>query len=261
MRKEICLSHNNCLHSAKETLRQKKNKERKEWKKETNKKEKKLLWIKFCNNMIFACIVLLSWFLKRLQHWWFLNPLRLAGKPFQLPAGVTLFKILVTSSALIFRPCSVKVCSLFLICFCNDYWREWEVKTPTPKASRCMWEKDLWYPGQHACIHVFRKIIIINYCLLSLGYCSRADTFLRRGTGDVSMIEESQNLSLFLANQNKITFLLKEGLETIQGYEDVLADVLNQSVRLHESNMYITPTEKHLLLKVCYSQARSSIPL
>ncbi|CAH3019681.1 unnamed protein product [Porites evermanni] len=81
-------------------------------------------------------------------------------------------------------------------------------------------------------------------------FYKRADTFLRRGTGDVSMIEESQNLSLFLANQNKITFLLKEGLETIQGYEDVLADVLNQSVRLHESNMYITPTEKHLLLKV-----------
>ena len=101
----------------------------------------------------------------------------------------------------------------------------------------------------------------INNCLLFLGCCFRADTFLRRGTGDVSMIEESQNLSLFLANQNKITFLLKEGLETIQGYEDVLADVLNQSVRLHESNMYITPTEKHLLLKVCYSQAGSSIPL
>lgn len=86
--------------------------------------------------------------------------------------------------------------------------------------------------------------------MLFWGYCFRADTFLRRGTGDVSMIEESQNLSLFLANQNKITYLLKEGLETIQGYEDVLADVLNQSVRLHESNMYITPTEKHLLLKV-----------
>ena len=50
---------------------------------------------------------------------------RLAGKPFQLPAGVTLFKVLVTSSALIFRPPSVKACSLFLIiCFCNDYWRE-----------------------------------------------------------------------------------------------------------------------------------------
>lgn len=83
----------------------------------------------------------------------------------------------------------------------------------------------------------------------------RADTFLRRGTGDVSMIEESQNLSLFLANQNKITFLLKEGLETIQGYEDVLADVLSLSARLHEGNMYITPNEKHVLLKVSCSGA------
>ena len=80
----------------------------------------------------------------------------------------------------------------------------------------------------------------------------RADTFLRRGTGDVSMIEESQNLSLFLANQNKITFLLKEGLEAIQGYDDVLADVLILCVRLYESNMYITPNDKHVLLKVLY---------
>ncbi|KAK2551270.1 Cytoplasmic FMR1-interacting protein 2 [Acropora cervicornis] len=81
-------------------------------------------------------------------------------------------------------------------------------------------------------------------------FFKRADTFLRRGTGDVSMIEESQNLSLFLANQNKITLLLKEGLEHVQGYEDVLADVLNMFVRLFESNMYITPNEKHVLLKV-----------
>ena len=53
----------------------------------------------------------------------------------------------------------------------------------------------------------------------------------------MSMIEESQNLSLFLANQNKITLLLKEGLEKIQSYEDVLADVLNLFVRLFENNM------------------------
>ena len=68
----------------------------------------------------------------------------------------------------------------------------------------------------------------------------------------MSMIEESQNLSLFLANQNKITFLLKEGLETIQGYDDVLADVLTLCVRLYEGNLYITPNDKHVLLKVHY---------
>jgi cytoplasmic FMR1 interacting protein len=79
---------------------------------------------------------------------------------------------------------------------------------------------------------------------------SRADTFLRRGTGDVSMIQESQNLSLFLANQNKITFLLKENLQKIPGYEDVLADVVNLCCKLYENNMYILPQEKHMLLKV-----------
>ncbi len=68
----------------------------------------------------------------------------------------------------------------------------------------------------------------------------------------MSMIEESQNLSLFLANQNKITYLLKEGLETIQGYDDVLADVLTLCVKLYEGNLYITPNDKHVLLKVQY---------
>ena len=64
------------------------------------------------------------------------------------------------------------------------------------------------------------------------------------------MIQESQNLSLFLATQKKITFLLKEGLEKIPGYEDVLADVMNLCCKLFENNMFILPHEKHMLLKV-----------
>ncbi|XP_066016984.1 cytoplasmic FMR1-interacting protein 2 [Pocillopora verrucosa] len=81
-------------------------------------------------------------------------------------------------------------------------------------------------------------------------FFKRADTFLRRGTGDVSMIEESQNLSLFLANQHKITHMLKDDLVKIPGYEDVLADVLNLCVKLYEGHMYITPNDKYVLLKV-----------
>ena len=64
------------------------------------------------------------------------------------------------------------------------------------------------------------------------------------------MIQESQNLSLFLANQNKITFLLKEGLGKIPGYEDVLLDVLLLFVKLFENNMFIVPHDKHMFLKV-----------
>lgn len=87
-------------------------------------------------------------------------------------------------------------------------------------------------------------------CFWCSFYLSRADTFLRRGTGDVSMIEESQNLSLFLANQHKITHMLKDDLVKIPGYEDVLADVLNLCVKLYEGHMYITPNDKYILLKV-----------
>ena len=64
------------------------------------------------------------------------------------------------------------------------------------------------------------------------------------------MIEESQNLSLFLANQHKITHMLKDDLVKIPGYEDVLADVLNLCVKLYEGHMYITPNDKYVLLKV-----------
>ena len=64
------------------------------------------------------------------------------------------------------------------------------------------------------------------------------------------MIQESQNLSLFLATQKKLTFMLKEGLEKIPGYEDVLADILNLCCKFFENNLYILSHEKHMLLKV-----------
>ena len=67
MSKEIYLSYNHCLHSAK-TIKTEKKKDKKERDKERNKKEKSCCRLKFCNNMIFAFIVLLSLFLKRLQH-------------------------------------------------------------------------------------------------------------------------------------------------------------------------------------------------
>ena len=66
----------------------------------------------------------------------------------------------------------------------------------------------------------------------------------------MSLIQESQNLSLFLANQNKITFLLKEGLGKIPGYEDMLTDLLILCVKLYENNMHIVPHDKHMFLKV-----------
>lgn len=67
---------------------------------------------------------------------------------------------------------------------------------------------------------------------------------------DSQTLQESQNLSMFLATQNKIRDTVKENLEKINGYEDLLADVVNICVHMFETKMYLTPSEKHMLVKV-----------
>ena len=79
----------------------------------------------------------------------------------------------------------------------------------------------------------------------------RAHGFLKRGTVDAAAIELSQKLSLFLATKNKIRDILKEGLEKIQGFDELLSDVVNLCCKLYEQNMYLLPKDKHMLLKVC----------
>ncbi|GAA6069560.1 cytoplasmic FMR1-interacting protein 1 homolog, partial [Tachysurus ichikawai] len=77
----------------------------------------------------------------------------------------------------------------------------------------------------------------------------RAAQFLRK-MSEPSSIQESQNLSMFLANHNKITQSLQQQLEVINGYEELLADIVNLCVDCYENKMYLTPGEKHMLLKV-----------
>ncbi|KAF7253790.1 Cytoplasmic FMR1-interacting protein 1 [Varanus komodoensis] len=77
----------------------------------------------------------------------------------------------------------------------------------------------------------------------------RAAQFLRK-MADPQSIQESQNLSMFLANHNKITQSLQQQLEVIPGYEELLADIVNLCVDYYENKMYLTPNEKHMLLKV-----------
>ncbi|PWA14426.1 hypothetical protein CCH79_00011121, partial [Gambusia affinis] len=77
----------------------------------------------------------------------------------------------------------------------------------------------------------------------------RAAQFLRK-MSEPSSIQESQNLSMFLANHNKITQSLQQQLEVINGYEELLADIVNLCVDYYENKLYLTPNEKHTLLKV-----------
>ncbi|KAF8791362.1 Cytoplasmic FMR1-interacting protein like [Argiope bruennichi] len=77
----------------------------------------------------------------------------------------------------------------------------------------------------------------------------RAAQFLKV-MSDSQALQESQNLSMFLATQNKIRDTLKENLEKIPGYEELLADVINIAVQMFEYKMYLLPSEKHMLVKV-----------
>lgn len=80
--------------------------------------------------------------------------------------------------------------------------------------------------------------------------CYRATQFLRLML-DPQALAESQNLSLFLATQNKIRDLLKQALETTPGYEELLADVVNISLHMYENKLFLEPGEKNMLIKVC----------
>lgn len=77
----------------------------------------------------------------------------------------------------------------------------------------------------------------------------RAAQFLKV-MSDSQTLQESQNLSMFLATQNRIRDAVKENLEKISGYEELLADVVNICVHMFETKMYLTPEEKHMLVKV-----------
>ncbi|XP_060592934.1 cytoplasmic FMR1-interacting protein-like isoform X1 [Ruditapes philippinarum] len=67
---------------------------------------------------------------------------------------------------------------------------------------------------------------------------------------DQAAIQESNNLSMFLATQNIIRDTLKTTLHTIPGYEDLFADIINICVHMYESKMYIDPHEKFMFVKV-----------
>lgn len=77
----------------------------------------------------------------------------------------------------------------------------------------------------------------------------RAAQFLKV-LSDSQSLQESQNLSMFLATQNKIRVALKESLERIPNYETILCKIVNLCLNMYEENKFILPSEKHMLVKV-----------
>ncbi|PAA60176.1 hypothetical protein BOX15_Mlig029510g1 [Macrostomum lignano] len=77
----------------------------------------------------------------------------------------------------------------------------------------------------------------------------RAAQTLRRMT-DPSVLQDAQNLTMFLAEMNKIRKTLKEELQKIDSFELLFAEILNTAVLMYETKQYVFPSEKHLLVKV-----------
>lgn len=67
---------------------------------------------------------------------------------------------------------------------------------------------------------------------------------------DQQALQDSQNLSMNLAVQNKIRDTLKATLVEIPGYEELLSDVINICLHMYETRMYLEPSEKYMLVKV-----------
>ena len=77
----------------------------------------------------------------------------------------------------------------------------------------------------------------------------RAAQFLKV-IADSQAIQESQNLSMFLAKQGSIREELKKALEKIKSYEELICDIVNICLLMYEQRTYLTPAEKHMLVKV-----------
>lgn len=90
----------------------------------------------------------------------------------------------------------------------------------------------------------------MSFLSFTLNYFSdRAAQFLKV-MSDPQTLQESQNLSMFLATQNKIRDTLKDTLQQIPGHEELLCEVVNLAVYMFENKMYLLPYEKHMLVKV-----------
>ncbi|KJH49205.1 cytoplasmic Fragile-X interacting family protein [Dictyocaulus viviparus] len=67
---------------------------------------------------------------------------------------------------------------------------------------------------------------------------------------DTQTIHDMQNLSMFLATQNKIKDDLRAKMIKIEAYEELLTDVINICAHMFENHLYLTPSERHMYVKV-----------
>ncbi|GMT25093.1 hypothetical protein PFISCL1PPCAC_16390 [Pristionchus fissidentatus] len=91
----------------------------------------------------------------------------------------------------------------------------------------------------------------------------RAAQALQVNSGGAHVLADLHTLSLFLAQQNNIKDQLKQEISLIDGHEELFSDVINICAFMYENRLYLSPSEKHLFVKVmafCVSIIDSSGP-
>ena len=63
-------------------------------------------------------------------------------------------------------------------------------------------------------------------------------------------MQDFQDMSMFLGTHNHSRSALKEALQEISGYEEVLCDIYDVALKIVDTPAYIKHQDKHSLLKV-----------
>ena len=71
-----------------------------------------------------------------------------------------------------------------------------------------------------------------------------------RKTSDPKIIQEAQAMTMFLGTHYIFRNNIKEQIQAIPGYEEVLCEVINVSLHSYEQGTFLTPNNKHNLVKV-----------
>ena len=69
---------------------------------------------------------------------------------------------------------------------------------------------------------------------------------------DVQRMDESQQLSMCLGTHNCILTSVKNAIQRVTGFQDVLCEIVNVCVHTYENYLYMTPAEKHSIVKVSH---------
>ncbi|KAK6055495.1 cytoplasmic Fragile-X interacting family protein [Cooperia oncophora] len=96
----------------------------------------------------------------------------------------------------------------------------------------------------------FRRRVLHLFVMSSSSFFLPLSAQFLQVMSDTQTIHDMQNLSMFLATQNKIKDEVRAKMIKIEAYEELLTDVINICAHMFESHLYLAPSERHMFVKV-----------